>query len=460
MRIITLPCRLSPVLRLLVANVLCISFGYSAQASPQDSTHTACMVLIGQGYTGGFSLPGTYQNGSLQSCPGSSGRLRAYFEDVQLGTGAGFDDLSQGADRQACVCAVLSYIESVIDINPAVTAANPLIITFAQATTFTPIQLISTVAPNYSGAVPGYNNSYMQEAIIHGGAGLPTQSCGVISINFADPFTYCQTTTISGCTDDFFGVVLHDVTHLLGFASAIHKATWSGGILYPPGITASLGANTFTTFDEQFLYYKNGSTLSKVVTGTGASAAISPAAAATLATSSDILWLNSDPLATTRTNQPIADEGDIGTDINRSFNHLVEDFTLRGWESPGFAVPYIMDDRIKPGYLRRKYSLQELRVLLALGYTPNPAYTDWAKVSNTPAYTLGPVVTNFTGAASHLTNIPPAGNSDLYITTTSGHIVTVTLNGSATTAGTVGSISGWDPATNAAISHGLGLKDD
>src|SRR5690349_9156691 len=104
MRIITPFHRLSPVLRLIIAIVLCTSLGYSAQASPPDSTHTACMVLIGQGYTGGFSLPGTYQNNSLQTCPGSSGKLRAYFEDVQLGTGAGFDDLSQGSARQACVC--------------------------------------------------------------------------------------------------------------------------------------------------------------------------------------------------------------------------------------------------------------------------------------------------------------------------------------------------------------------
>lgn len=421
----------------------------------EDPSNPMCMVYMPQaGPPPNFAMPvGPLSPGAIQNC--GNGALQAYFEDVDDGTGArtklGFDDPVDGANRRACVCSVLTYLENLLTIDPGINASNPITIKFdkwVSPSIFIPGSLKAFVYPNYPTSLPGFHHSYMGNAIINGGINVGANHAGSIQINWSHSFAYCNGSPVGDCQLDFFDLILHEVSHLLGLSSSLQKDMIGGNILQP------MGPSTYTKYDESFLYFNTGTMpLTKIVNN---STLLLNVAAPVLAASFHNVWLNGDDLTTTRTNQPIEDAVDLIAGRNISYDHLVEDFYMRGYESPGFAVPYIMDWTAHPGIHRGEYSLQEMRMLTVLGFTPNSSDPRWAKASNTPPRTLGQIVSNvpILRTPLHLGPGTPVGNSDLIITTTNCHPVTIDLN-----AGTGGTITGWDPLTNTAISHTLGVDD-
>ncbi len=428
-----------------------------------DSLYKAGFCKVTLPTTGAdFTMPTLSNPAALVSCS-SSGRLQAYFEDVDQFTGLGFDEHTTyttcngtqqiGLTRRNTVCAVLSYLESILNIDPSVTATNPLIIKFGVSysttfplTPFGPVDAI--VTPNLPIGVPGYHHTYLATGIISGGTNLGSQHCGNILINFNNSYNYCNA-TIGGCEEDFYSIILHEITHLLGFCSGVERIQ-NGST---NAINLPLGANTFTKFDSLFLYDEISGSLTKIVTGTSLPSLNVPAS--TLLASIHNCWLTSDPLGTSRTNQPIVDYNDLGTgNLNYSYSHFEEMFARANYRSPGFTPAYVMGWRKKPGLMRRIYSNQELRVLKQLGFSFVSGYP----LSNRPPCILTPIISPSLvapGINNHLTQTPPAGNSDLYITTTSCRQVKIDLNANGT-----GSITDWVPATASAVSsHSLGLTD-
>ncbi len=291
---------------------------------PLDSIRPQCMVVMPNAaappnWTAQIGNPA-----SLQSCPRSglpnSEYIQAYFEDVDLSTGQGFDDptpagggITLGQQRRDCVCKVLQYLETVFDFHPDVSPTNPLIVKFgvSSASMFGIAGLSAMTMPNYPLSSPGYHHSYMANAMLNGGPNLGSEFCGNVMVNFYDPlhiqFGYCGS-SIAPCEEDFFSVILHEMTHILGMSSGMEKVT-SGS---SPTINFPLGTNTFTEFDNQFLYYEDPITgsLTKIITGTTPSIN-SALSVSTLASSYYHVWLTNDPLSTSRLNQPIADNEDL-----------------------------------------------------------------------------------------------------------------------------------------------------
>lgn len=434
--------------KLVVVALACLisQVGY-AQIMRDTSGAMDMVTLVNPGGTY-FSVPTTLDPSAI-GC--SSNKLQAWFEDVDDGSGngvqvrtnQGFDDPTFGSQARSCVCSVLSYLESLLNINSQVSSSNPIIIKFSKFST-TPFLmpfLEAEVRPNYPFGIAGYSHSYMGNAIINGGNNLSLYHAGTIRVNFAHSYSYCQQP--SGCEEDFYSAILHVVTHILGFTSGLEKSTYPS-----PTLNTPLGPGAFTKFDEFYLYYKNSpSSLSKIVSGTPPAITVSTS---TLISSADQVWVNGDLLSNSRTNQPIADEPNYPlTTLNQSYSHLHEDFLFRSYESPGFEPAYVMDHHIKPGFTRRTYSLQELRILAGIGFS----FISNFPLSNKPPYTLGNVITP-PGIINQLYTTPPAGNSALYTTTTTCKPITIDLNASGG-----GTIQKWDQTISAYTTHSLGVYD-
>ncbi|MEO6831540.1 MAG: T9SS type A sorting domain-containing protein [Chitinophagaceae bacterium] len=416
-----------------------------------------------------YSMPSSPSPASIPVCFGD-GRIIPYFEDVDKGSGLGFDDVVEGQRRRDCVCEVIKYVESVFLIDNHITASNPIYIKFDEFTSvlFNPAYLRATVSPRYDLGNVGYENSYMQEAMINGSpSNLANENCGSIRINwqYAPYFAYCGSgTTLSGCQEDFFQLILHEMTHLMGFTSAVVKSA----SLF--NLSSGLGLNSFTTFDEHFLYFKKSSgTLQQMVTP-GSVPSISYSLSSAAFPLGEI-WLNADPLSTTKTNQPMLDIGDVAPAVNPSYNHLTNNYFERSWEAPGMAVPYVMDWALRPGYAIHTYSLEELKVMQTLGLTPNTTYADWANVPNKPPYILGgvldrtnAVITNTASpnysANGHLVQAIPGGNADLVTSTSSCHPVIIDLNALTTSQPGRGTMTGWNLSTAGATIQPLHLYED
>lgn len=387
------------------------------------------------------TLPTTLPPGSTIIC----GKFRAIFMDVVNASGFGFDDATLGNTRKSCVCDVLNYIQTVIVIPANIGTTDPYVDILFNASTNLPasgtLASAGLVFPaSFYANTPGYYQGYAYNYIMTGVKPDPLSEDGYITVNFGKPYGYC-TPTIGDCDYDFKSVILHEMTHILGFASLIREN--SGGT----SIESAQAPNIFTEYDRRFLNYWNGATFDKLVdislyAGTGG---VNPAVPANpfAAPNADRIWLQTQPFSTSRENQPV--ESSVGFTFGRSLSHYDVKYSFsvsRCNTSPGFVPNYVMSASAPSGRFKRTYTTQELRWLQAMGYTMSGSYAPNAFIPNRPPLTLGSIVGTAYGAVNAT---PPAANSNLYISTTT--CLPVTINLAANTIST------------SVTSHGMGLSD-
>jgi hypothetical protein len=321
------------------------------------------------------------------------GRFRIYYEDMNQATTDGFDaGGTLGSDRRNTLCDVLTYVDNTFDLT-AVNGTTDFIdiyversiATFNQATTSS--TFLANAGPYYPPGTYGVAQGYFDgDFFTHGTTGNdldPGIYDAHIEVNFDAyydansstffPITYWNNwqNRTGTCAFDLYSVLLHEVTHAMGFVSAVKESSALGH----PAICGN-SANSFTTFDDHFLFNGNPCTglFDKVVVGT------SPVINAALP--SDPCRMNSVWLTSTGApdNQPIYSgtldafyplmPGSLMTHL--SGNILA--YTAQSQFAPGYQPNYVMGPGIGIGQLKRTWTIPEHRILMTLGYQLRPAF--------------------------------------------------------------------------------------
>jgi hypothetical protein len=386
------------------------------------------------------NVPNPLPSNSYIIC--GNGKFRVTFQDIIAGSHFGFADPILGITRQNCVCAVLDYVASVIDIPDNVGTIDPPIdLLFDQSyngTTFTPPNygntnnpstILAEAAPNFPittevGYLPGYLAQHIQTGVVPETGIYDAE----IRVNFdpSNDFYYCNNDQIGDCQYDFFGAILHEITHGLGFISAVVPilATPTGPVT---GVHSYLGPNIYTKFDEQFLYMFNGSGFDKVV---DVSAFGTNGGLNTIVTSNpqgwlqnNNVWLDDTDLFQQKTNQPIPPA---------NISHFLIDFRNRNSTSPGFTPNYVMNFFLDKHHRLKEYTLQDLRALKELGYTISANSTYFNNINNIPPFSTDLLMNstnqNISGAGLFKNQTPPGGNINSFFSTANCHTVVVDLN--------------------------------
>ena len=210
----------------------------SLQASAEDfvyyEPHTGYSELVDSKDPGRFAKsegpPHAVITGDTK---GGTITLNATFADVSAGNGIGFDHSSLGAIRQATATTMLAYI---IDVLNETTGAS-LDIEFRISQTDGAGALAS--AGTLFAVASQYSNGLASDHIEAGSDPAPEFSDIFVTIDFG--YTWNSGTgTPSGSEFDLFTVLLHEVTHGLGFTSLSESDGISGISAGNPGSFSKL----------------------------------------------------------------------------------------------------------------------------------------------------------------------------------------------------------------------------
>jgi PKD repeat protein len=134
------------------------------------------------------------------------------YQDIINGSGVGFDDPTHGPDRRSVVLYVLDYIERTLNVSSGAT----IDVHFNASETDGGGSL--AYAGTYFSQSPGFQGGYCQQHITTG----TDPSVSVVDIyctvDFGHPW-YVGTGTPAFSEYDFYSVMLHEMTHGLGFLS-------------------------------------------------------------------------------------------------------------------------------------------------------------------------------------------------------------------------------------------------
>ncbi|MEM7248768.1 MAG: hypothetical protein AAF533_25785 [Acidobacteriota bacterium] len=271
----------------------------------------------------------------------STSSFRLTFEDVVLGTGRGFDDcapaggMTLGELRMRTACAVMEYVGSVIDAG----TASPDVV-FRRSFENPDSQVIAFASASYQvGLGPGFHGGNLRDHLVTGID--PTPGTGIfdgqVTVNFAVPM-HPDHETSAGTSFDLFTVLLHEISHALGFASGMSRA----GIGVLPG-------GGYTLYDE-FLRRSApaGAALTDGTTFLGVPADL---------TSSDLWYF----AAGNTEDQPVYSP--VGWDAGSSLSH----FARRPTTSTTIPQRWVMRPSYSGGDIRQ-WTAQEIEVWCDLGY--------------------------------------------------------------------------------------------
>ncbi len=309
------------------------------------------------------------------------GRFEFFFDDINLGTGMGFDDPVNGMAFRQCVCDVANYIQTVFDIPAG--DGTPIEVIFNQS--WTP----SNLPPNPNVLATG-GSYYSTPAFLSGTAGFyggntfehyttgfdpdPGNIDGAITVNFMVPYRLCNLPRSCGAFD-FYSIMLHEFSHVLGWASAVTNTPSIRSIYWPN--------DQYSKYDEFFLHYGSvdptAPPLIKIVTN--AATPLINTGLPTNALTGGALWVYGHKQDHTTLNQNVPSFTNMsyamGSGPPNTSSHLAEyqvAFFEHASQAPGFVQDYVMGPMFYNNQVRDVWSEQELRMLNTMGYTFTPSF--------------------------------------------------------------------------------------
>lgn len=176
------------------------------------------------------------------------------YQDVVLGNGFGFDDPTQGANRRARVVDALNYIAGTLAGE-----TGPAHLHFQESYNLPTNPTLASCGAFYWQSPFGFQGGFMYDHITTGIDPSPTNPDAVGSVNFGHNW-YAGTGTPGGSQYDLQSVMLHEITHGLGYASLVEYGT---------GYSVISGGNpgVFSNFD---YYLQNGNGAALFSTANGA----------------------------------------------------------------------------------------------------------------------------------------------------------------------------------------------
>jgi cysteine-rich repeat protein len=288
----------------------------------------------GDGQWQWMELAATQAFAQKAAAPGETigGTFVVTYEDLSAATGVGFDDPVSGAARRETLRAVLLYLASALDVP----GTADLLVRASQTDGGGPL----AAAGPYLFPVTGFQGGLVFEHLTTGVDPLPNEFDGALTVDFGFRWS-TDTAGPSPVEFDLYSVLLHEVTHALGFVSVVG----------PDGASA-LGneqdLGLFTLFDA---FLVRGSTEQPLYLAGG-----EIDASAEDVTSGDVLFAGSRAEAAFDSFPPVF-----------APNPFLEGSSIGHW-SFATGADGVMLPAVDRGELRREYQDWELQTLGDLGY--------------------------------------------------------------------------------------------
>jgi|GEM_PF-6290581 hypothetical protein len=346
-------------------------------------------------------------SGALVSPTVTCGKFQIYYEDVASGIPGGFNDPSSGADRRDLLCQVLTYVQSVIkmDLVPAGSYVRIYVDKSYSSSFPAPggTGFYAQAGPYYISGTTGVVNGRVHDFIVSGIDPSPGDYHGALQVNFDKVFKmddfgavsttgtlipYYEGTGSTGrCQIDLYSTLLHEVTHILGWASLTS--------VFP----STTPATVYSSIDTAIHYSNPKSGLTPLYNGyVGGLVKGTPG--------HNIYWANGQQAPH---NHPVfmSTERFTYTEWATSFAHLDDDlssYTYKQRHSPGDWQEYVMAPHAHEGTTRRTYTKGETEILRdVLGYTYTPAFGGSAAGSNHTAWSGKMSSPRYDSSFSHFT---------------------------------------------------------
>lgn len=259
------------------------------------------------------------------------------YDDVTNGNGIGFDDAARGATRRATVTAVTGYLNSVLDHNGTVDFEF-------RASQLDGQGFLASAGTYFSIGTPKFQNGAFFTHATTGNDPFGGVPDGFATVDFGYNWND-DTGSVGGNEYDLYSVILHEITHSMGFLS----------LVTPDGRSTIDGGNPgqFSNFDS-FLERGDGTKLFS--TAGGASFEGTPADLV----SGDI-YFNGANARARNNGERIKIYAPTVFDEGSSISHV--DTTAGDW---------VMRHAISQGKERRTYSNGEIGILQDLGWQTVP----------------------------------------------------------------------------------------
>jgi hypothetical protein len=391
-----------------------------------DNFNDVAWGRVAAGPNDPFTPIGTFPAGGIVTC----GRFKLYFEDFAFNEG--FFDPANGANRRNTFCAVVTYVQSVLSMQN-ITNTNQYVDVHVRRS-YTPLfpapnqyGALAVGGPyypaNYSSTVnntAGIFNGFAYDHITTGNDPDATAYDCVVRVNFHQVWIqnvyythsyWDQPSSLNQkCVFDLYSVLLHEVTHGLGWISNINEDSTNPNLpIKSAHNTGSNNNHQFTRYDNVFLHFNNANNNLSSTANFDKLIINGPAINTQVNTNNQPIrfskiWLynNNRPL-----NQPVY-SGDyvfmhalpqlagVPASFLSHLNEQLMSFTFTQRISPGFSPLYVMGPFMNIGEQKRLLTFQEIRALLQLGYTANPSYVNLNTVQlNTPANYLAGQFTEY-----------------------------------------------------------------
>lgn len=314
-----------------------------------------------------LSIPFNNFTGTPVTC----GSFNLYYADIANGSSFGFNDPNDGLDRRNTLCDVLTYIESVFDFS----GLNSNIDIYIEASTnnvLAPLANGGPIYPSSMSSTSGIYEGYFFEHLNTGNDPDVNEYDAYLEVNFGHNYHY--STPGNSCQYDLFTVLLHEITHQMGWISFIESGTHPA---VNTGTTpfSSISTNTFSKFDELFLHQKQGAAFQKLINTSGGVSSINnnlsviPFEEEELTENSFGVFMYG--LNAGKYNYPVFPEP------NTTLSHIdgmEVAFTRRFHEYNGKRSQHIMQPKLAENEFIREYSLEDIRMIMDLGYSLNPTF--------------------------------------------------------------------------------------